>query len=110
MIRMGAKSIAIVRAVTAYFFFDCRAAEVPSDEWIRDVPCSVHNDAQDFRLESFQNFNVGGGSLTFHMSVIRQIFVVMQRLVDFNSMVTNSPFLCYATLCVQQVVCWLPWK
>jgi hypothetical protein len=28
----GAKSITIVRAVTADFFFDCRAAEVPSDE------------------------------------------------------------------------------
>jgi hypothetical protein len=27
-----AKSITIVRAVTADFFFDCRAAEVPSDE------------------------------------------------------------------------------
>jgi hypothetical protein len=32
MIRMGAKLITIVRAVTADFFFDCRAAEVPSDE------------------------------------------------------------------------------
>jgi hypothetical protein len=32
MIGMGAKSIAIVRAVTADFFFDCKAAEVPSDE------------------------------------------------------------------------------
>jgi hypothetical protein len=30
MIGMGAKSITIVRAVTADFFFDCRAAEVPS--------------------------------------------------------------------------------
>jgi hypothetical protein len=29
---MGAKSITIVRAVTADFFFDCRAAEVPLDE------------------------------------------------------------------------------
>jgi hypothetical protein len=38
MIGMGAKSITIVRAVTADFFFDCRAAEVPSDERIRDVP------------------------------------------------------------------------
>jgi hypothetical protein len=28
MIEMGAKSITIVRAVTADFFFDCRAAEV----------------------------------------------------------------------------------
>jgi hypothetical protein len=32
MIGMGAKSITIVRAVTADFVFDCRAAEVPSDE------------------------------------------------------------------------------
>jgi hypothetical protein len=28
MIGMGAKSIIIVRAITADFFFDCRAAEV----------------------------------------------------------------------------------
>jgi hypothetical protein len=59
---MGAKSITIVRAVTADFFFDSRTAEVPSDEWIRDVPRGVHNNAQDLRLESFQNFNVRGGS------------------------------------------------
>jgi hypothetical protein len=32
MIGMGAKSITIVRAVTADFFFDCRAAEALSDE------------------------------------------------------------------------------
>jgi hypothetical protein len=32
MIGMGAKSSTLVRAVTADFFFDCRAAEVPSDE------------------------------------------------------------------------------
>jgi hypothetical protein len=62
MIGMGAKSITIVRAVMADFFSDCRAAEVPSDEGIRDVPWGVHNDAQDLRLESFQNFDVGGGS------------------------------------------------
>jgi hypothetical protein len=62
MIWMGAKSITIVRAVTADFFFDFRAAEVPSDKWIRDVPWDVHNNAQDLRLESFQNFNVGGWS------------------------------------------------
>jgi hypothetical protein len=62
MIGMGAKSITIVKAVTVDFFFDCSAAEIPSDEWIRDVPWSVHNDAQDLRLELFQNFNVGGGS------------------------------------------------
>jgi hypothetical protein len=62
MIGMGAKSITIVKAVTVVFFFDCRAAEVPSDEWIRDVPWGFHNHARDLRLESFQNFNVGGGS------------------------------------------------
>jgi hypothetical protein len=32
MIGMDVESITIVRAVTADFFFDCRAAEVPSDE------------------------------------------------------------------------------
>jgi hypothetical protein len=32
MIGMGAKSITIVTAVTVDFFFDCRAAEVPSYE------------------------------------------------------------------------------
>jgi hypothetical protein len=32
MTGMGAKSITVVRAVTADFVFDCRAAEVPSDE------------------------------------------------------------------------------
>jgi hypothetical protein len=58
---MGAKSITIVRAVTADFFFDW-AAEVLSDEWIMDVPWGVHYDAQNLRLESFQNFNVWGGS------------------------------------------------
>jgi hypothetical protein len=59
---MGAKSITIVRAVMADFVFDCRAAEVPSDEWIRDVPGGIYNLVQDLRLESFQNFNVGGES------------------------------------------------
>jgi hypothetical protein len=32
MIVMGAKSITILRAVTADFIFDCKAAEVSSDE------------------------------------------------------------------------------
>jgi hypothetical protein len=62
MIGMGAKSITIVRAVTADFFCDCWAVKIPSDERVGDVPGSVHNHAQGLRLESFQNFNVGGGS------------------------------------------------
>jgi hypothetical protein len=32
MIGVGGKSITIVKVVTADFFFDCRASEVPSDE------------------------------------------------------------------------------
>jgi hypothetical protein len=75
MIGMGAKSITIVRAVTADFFFGCRAAEVPSDEWIRDVPWGVHNDAQDLRLESFQNLNVGGGSSAPELYTIGPVFM-----------------------------------
>jgi hypothetical protein len=59
---MGVKSSTIVIAVTADFFCDCWAAEVPSDECIRDIPGVVHNHAQDLRLEPFQDFNVGGGS------------------------------------------------
>jgi hypothetical protein len=59
---MGAKSSTTVRAVTADFFFDCWAVEIPSDECIKDIPGGVHNHAQDLRLESFQDLNVGGGS------------------------------------------------
>jgi hypothetical protein len=62
MIGMGAKSITVVRAVTADFVFDCWAVEVPSDECVRDIPGSVHYHAQDLRLESFQDFDVGGRS------------------------------------------------
>jgi hypothetical protein len=51
-----------VRAVTADFFFDCKAAKVPSDERVGDVPGSVHYHAQDLGLKSFQDFYVGGGS------------------------------------------------
>jgi hypothetical protein len=59
---MGTKSITIVRAVAVDLFSEFKAAEVHSDEWIREVRWGVHSDAQDLRLESFQNFNFGGGS------------------------------------------------
>jgi hypothetical protein len=62
MIGMGAEASTIVRAVAADFFFDCSDVEIPSDECIRDIPWSVHYHAQGFRLESFQDFYVGGGS------------------------------------------------
>jgi hypothetical protein len=67
MIGMGAKSITIVRAVTRDFFCDCGAAEVPSDELIKDIPGGVHNDAQGLRLELFQDFSVGGGNINLHV-------------------------------------------
>jgi hypothetical protein len=59
---MGAESSTIVRAVAADFFFDCWAVQVPSDGGIRDIPGGVHHHAQGLRLESFQDFNAGGGS------------------------------------------------
>jgi hypothetical protein len=43
MIGMGVKSSTILIAVTADFFCDSWAAEVPSDECIRDIPGGVHN-------------------------------------------------------------------
>jgi hypothetical protein len=36
--------------------------EIPSDECIRDTSRCVHYHAQGFRLESFYDFDVGGGS------------------------------------------------
>jgi hypothetical protein len=60
-----------VRAVAAGFVFDRWAVKIPSDECLRDIPGSgkcvrdiprgVHYHAQGLRLESFQDFNVGGG-------------------------------------------------
>jgi hypothetical protein len=62
MIRMGAEASTIVRAVTTDFFFDCRAVKVPSDERVGDAPGSVHYHTQGLGLESFHDFDVGGGS------------------------------------------------
>jgi hypothetical protein len=42
MIGMGAESSTIVRAVTADFFFGCWAAEVSSDESIKNVEENSH--------------------------------------------------------------------
>jgi hypothetical protein len=36
----------------------------------------VHNDAQDLRLESFQNFNVGGGSSAPELYTIGAVLVL----------------------------------
>jgi hypothetical protein len=63
MIGMGAEASTIRRAEKANFFFDGWEVEIPLDECVRDIPGGVHNHAQDLRLESFQDFNVGGGSI-----------------------------------------------
>jgi hypothetical protein len=55
MIGMGAKSSTIVTAVTADFFFDCWAAEVPSDECTRDIPV-VLNRSREFKLTALLKF------------------------------------------------------
>jgi hypothetical protein len=61
-IGLGAEASTIVRAESADFFCNCGAVKIPSDEHVGDVPGSVHNHAQSLGLESFQNFDVGGGS------------------------------------------------
>jgi hypothetical protein len=62
MIGMGAEASTIVRAEEADFFCDCWAVKIPTDERVGDVPGSVHYHAQGLGLESFQDFDVGGGS------------------------------------------------
>jgi hypothetical protein len=62
MIGMGAEASTIVRAVTADFFCDCWAVKIPSDERVGNIPGSVHYHVQGLRLESFHDFDVGGGS------------------------------------------------
>jgi hypothetical protein len=62
MIGMGAEATTIVRAEAADFFCDCWAVKIPSDERVGVVPGSVHYHEQGLRLESFQDFKVGGGS------------------------------------------------
>jgi hypothetical protein len=36
--------------------------EIPSDECIRDIARGAHYHVQGLRLESFEDFNVGGGN------------------------------------------------
>jgi hypothetical protein len=46
MIRVCSETSAIVRAVTAYFFFDGRHMKISSDKCIGDIPRGVHYHAQ----------------------------------------------------------------
>jgi hypothetical protein len=58
---MCSEACTIVRAVAADFFFDCEDVEIPTNESIRNIPWDVHYHEQGLRLESFEDFNVGGG-------------------------------------------------
>jgi hypothetical protein len=46
---MCAEASAVLRAVTADFFFNCWYLEIPSDNRIRHIPRRVHYRAQGFR-------------------------------------------------------------
>jgi hypothetical protein len=59
---MGVEASTIVRADAADLFCNCWAVKIPSDGRVGVVPGSVHYRAQGLGLESFQDFDVGGGS------------------------------------------------
>jgi hypothetical protein len=59
---MCAEASTVLRAVAAVFFFNCWRMEIPSDNRIRHIPRCIHCHAQGFRLETFYNFYVGGGT------------------------------------------------
>jgi hypothetical protein len=67
MIRMGAEASTIVIAEAANFFCNCGAVKIPSDERVGDVPGSVHYHTKGLGLESFQDFDGGGGYLGLHL-------------------------------------------
>jgi hypothetical protein len=62
VIGIGAEASTIVRAEEEDFFCDFWEVKISSDERVGDVPGSVHYHAQGLGLESFQDFDVGGGS------------------------------------------------
>jgi hypothetical protein len=62
MIGMGAEANIVVRAEAADFFCNSGTVKIPSDERVADVPGGVQYHAQGLGLESFQDFDVGGGS------------------------------------------------
>jgi hypothetical protein len=76
MIGMGAKSITIVGAVTADFFFDCRAAEVPSDVYGITISDSVST------VNSIEGLPTGS---LFHFTPLLALrFVLIMFLNEVN--------------------------
>jgi hypothetical protein len=57
-------------AEAADFFCDCWGVNIPSDGRVGDVLGGVHYNAQGLGLESFQDFNVGGGSSASELDTI----------------------------------------
>jgi hypothetical protein len=68
---MCAEASTVLRAVAADFFFICWYLEFPSDNCILHIPRCVHYHAQGFRLETFYNFYVGGGTRTLELYCVR---------------------------------------
>jgi hypothetical protein len=50
---------AVVRAVVVDFFLDLWHVEIASDNTVRHIPWCVHDLTEGFRLETFEDFNVG---------------------------------------------------
>jgi hypothetical protein len=48
----------------ANFFLDRRYVEIAADKSVRHIPWCVHDLTDGFRLETFEDFNVGCGSRT----------------------------------------------
>jgi hypothetical protein len=77
---------------------------------MRDVPWGVHNDAQDLRLESFQNFNVGGGNSAPELYTIGPdgFEYGFSTLYEFHFVTATTPFLVFfpeVSLCDHHFVC-----
>jgi hypothetical protein len=75
-----------LRAVTADFFFDCWDVEIPTNvRNIRNIPWGVHYHAQGLRLESFEDFNVGGvgrASELYVLSIILYVCLYVYKILD----------------------------
>jgi hypothetical protein len=61
---MSTEAEAVVRAVVADFFLDSRHVEIAADKSVRHIPWCVHDLTEGFRLETFEDFDVGCGSRT----------------------------------------------
>jgi hypothetical protein len=64
VVRVCTEAVAVVRAVGADFFLDRWHVEIVSDNSIQHIPWGVHDQTYGFRLETFQDFDVGCGSRT----------------------------------------------